>query len=55
MDESNEDREGLWMQHARDRMRFMESIRGKFSTLLDPILHSEHRHKIFKERFSKDN
>ena len=53
MDESNVDRKGLWVQHAIDRMRFMEMITMKFKPVLTPILCLEHRQKIRKRFFDE--
>ncbi|XP_030370361.1 uncharacterized protein LOC115620978 [Scaptodrosophila lebanonensis] len=42
-------RKGDWQVHARDRARFQQRIQ-RISTILDPILCSDHRQKIYKDR-----
>ncbi|XP_055312283.1 uncharacterized protein LOC129574368 [Sitodiplosis mosellana] len=46
-------RKGKWEQLGRDRERFEKRING-LSRVLSPILASEHRQKIYEQRFRSD-
>lgn len=47
-------RKGEWEQIGRDRVRFLERAKRMESILL-PILDSNHRQKIYNERFFENN
>lgn len=45
-------RQGLWMSSALDSARFNRRIR-QTEIMLDPVLNTSHRDKIYKSRFEK--
>lgn len=49
----NQSRKIYWQFFVSDRMRFKDRIRN-VSFRIEPILHSAHRDRIYKDRFAND-
>lgn len=49
-----EARKSLWEMYARDRERFLYTKILRYKPLLDKVLNSSHRARIFKQRFKSD-
>lgn len=50
----SEARKGKWEQMGRDRERFEKRI-NELSHILSPILKTDHRQKIYNERFNDEH